>query len=108
MTSPRRRLFRFGLRTLFVVVTALAIPIGWVSYQLNWIRERHVALEKGEIQCRIAWSLLPLDAPGMLWLFGEEGLTRGVYVVEVPEGEPLLTRIRTLFPEGEIIAEAPN
>ena len=28
-TKPKRRWFRFGLRTLFVVATALALVIGW-------------------------------------------------------------------------------
>jgi hypothetical protein len=37
MTAPRRRWFRFSLRTLFVVVTAFGIWLGW---QLHVVRER--------------------------------------------------------------------
>ena len=35
------KLPRFSLRTLFVLITLISIPIGWVAYQLNWIRQRH-------------------------------------------------------------------
>ena len=38
MTAPNRRWFRYGLRTLFVVVTAVAC---WLAYELNWIYQRH-------------------------------------------------------------------
>ena len=36
---PKRRWFRFSLRTLFVVVTVFAI---WLGYHVNWIQERRV------------------------------------------------------------------
>ena len=35
------KLPRFSLRTLFVLVAIAAVPMGWVAYQLNWIRQRH-------------------------------------------------------------------
>ena len=37
---PLRRWFAFRLRTLFVLVAVLSIPLAWVAYSLNWIRER--------------------------------------------------------------------
>ena len=37
MTPPRR--WSFSLRMMLVVVTLLAVPLGWVAYQLNWIRQ---------------------------------------------------------------------
>jgi len=40
----RRRWFQFGMRTLFVTVTILAMSLGFVAYQLNWIRQRHEIL----------------------------------------------------------------
>jgi hypothetical protein len=39
--KPKRRWLRFSLRTLFVLVTIIGVGAGWVTYQLNWIRERH-------------------------------------------------------------------
>ena len=38
--KPCRRWFSFRLRTLFVVVAVLSIPLAWAGYLLNWIRER--------------------------------------------------------------------
>jgi len=32
---------RVSLRTLFVLVAIASVPMGWVAYQLNWIRQRH-------------------------------------------------------------------
>jgi hypothetical protein len=38
MTAPRRRWFRFSLRTLFVLVTLFAV---WLAWQLNLIHQRN-------------------------------------------------------------------
>jgi hypothetical protein len=40
---PNRRRFRFTLRTLFVIVTALAALSAWYSAQRTWIAEREAA-----------------------------------------------------------------
>ena len=39
--KPKRRWFRFGLRTLFVLVARVGVAAGWVACQLNWIQQRH-------------------------------------------------------------------
>lgn len=39
------RLFRFRLRTAFLMLTVLGIALGFVSAQRKWIRDRHAALE---------------------------------------------------------------
>ncbi len=84
--APKRRWFRFSLRTLFVVVTVFGI---WLGYELNWIRERHAIIER----CTGVNPTFPgrppvyisnpsPAAPGMLWIFGERGyclLTLGFY-----------------------------
>jgi len=41
--SPRRRWFRFSLRTLFVLVAVLGLSLVWLGMQLKWIRERSEA-----------------------------------------------------------------
>lgn len=41
MTTPtRRRWFRFSLRTFFVIVALLAVPIAWVAKEAARVRER--------------------------------------------------------------------
>jgi hypothetical protein len=43
MTAPRRRWFRFSLRTLFVVVTLLAC---WLAWNRSLVERRRAFLEK--------------------------------------------------------------
>lgn len=38
---PSRRWFQFGLQTMFVAVTVLAV---WLGYDANWIRQRRDGL----------------------------------------------------------------
>lgn len=38
--KPRRRWLKFSLRTFFVLLTLLAV---WLGYHVNWIRERREA-----------------------------------------------------------------
>jgi hypothetical protein len=45
-TQPRRRRFRlvFSLRALFVLVTLLAVPVGWFAWQVHLVRFRRSVL----------------------------------------------------------------
>lgn len=70
MTAPKRRWFRFGLRTMFVVVTVFAC---WLGYQLNWIRQRHAFLARKDIIVQHSSAYYPYDAPTSLRVFGESG-----------------------------------
>jgi hypothetical protein len=79
-----RRGFQFGLGTMFVVVTAVAILAAWAAYNLNWIRQRHVFLAQPEVFAEFNNSppstfnrrgnTWPVYAPRGLWLLGERGL----------------------------------
>jgi hypothetical protein len=37
---PRRHWFQFGLATMFVVVTVVAIPLGWPAWERRLVKER--------------------------------------------------------------------
>jgi hypothetical protein len=66
-TPPRRRWFQFGLRTMFVVVTAICLWLGW---SVHWAHERSrmVALihtrpqsDRGNIGFYVELKPLPLS-----------------------------------------------
>ena len=51
--APRRRWFQFGLRTLFVLTTLVAL---WLAWELSFIRERQAWLRENP-------ALVDQDAP---------------------------------------------
>src|SRR5262245_38567462 len=96
-----RRLTRFSLRSLLLLVTALCLFLG---YELEWIRRRraflHEQLTKHAPECNVyhdfrtrEWEslhLTPFDmfytdkhGPQLLWLFKERGV--GLLRVAIPE-----------------------
>jgi hypothetical protein len=107
-TKPKRRWFRFSLRTLFVLMTIICV---WFGYSFNWIGQRHDYLKSHP---NVHVALLPNEplvaAPAMLWLLGEESQTR--LQVESPgfAADPFLqvtptpeaAELRSLFPEAWI------
>jgi len=53
---------------LFVGLTIVVMPLPWVAYSLNWIRQRHELLVTRGIV-----PIGPMSAPSLLWMFGETG-----------------------------------
>lgn len=50
-SKPRRRWFRFTLRTLFVLLTVFGLGGGWLVSQINLLKERRLLVARIE-QCR--------------------------------------------------------
>ncbi len=99
-TLPRRW-FSFSLRTMFILLTAVCV---WVGYQVNWVRQRREFMGKLPTN-NIAYQedlSHQVQAPGMLWLFGEAGKHR-FRSVNTPDSDPETKQIRILFPEAEIL-----
>jgi hypothetical protein len=119
--APRRRWFRFSLRTMFVVVTLVGC---WLGYELHWLRQRRAFIAH-ETAIRDAqkewWSTIALTAapgksppwaPGGLWLFGEPGYSFVYFISDSgtpPESRTLtandrdrLATARRLFPEATV------
>jgi len=46
--APKRRWFRFSLRTMFVVVTLVAVFLAWLGWELSYIRERKAWLRQND------------------------------------------------------------
>lgn len=92
----------FSLKTLFVLVALIGLGLGWITNSLRWIRERHEMLAGQPLlpPGKIPPPFGRVRAPGLLWLFGEEG----VAVVCWYPGSPVSLQVaQRLFPEGEII-----
>lgn len=86
---------------MFILLTAVCV---WVGYQVNWIRQRREFISKLPTN-NVAYQLdfeHPVRAPGLLWLFGEEGKYR-FGAVNTPSSDPETKQIRVLFPEAEIL-----
>jgi hypothetical protein len=116
-----RRWFGFSLRTLFVVVTALACGLGW---QLNVVRARHAALKQMavtpgfHITTAAAWrarvagtSPFPPAAtiPRVRVWLGDEAIQEIWYTppIQTPR-EFQLAELRKLFPEAEVREVLPE
>jgi hypothetical protein len=110
---------------MFVVVTVFAVFVG---YHVNWIRQRQDA-EASANWYRLSTDESGIDlilkkprprAPGLLWLFGENGHSQcllffGYQPTEhftysnrelTPLEQSEVSRIKRLFPEARIEAEA--
>ena len=98
---------KFSLRTLLVLVTVLCVPLCWLGYQLNWIRQRREALATSWVIDFGGSASVP--APRLLWMFGERG--RKNLVVMPAHGlggdwtladDVELKRAQELFPEASV------
>jgi hypothetical protein len=39
-SAIRRRWFQFGIKSLLATVTAAAVMLSWINYNLNWLQQR--------------------------------------------------------------------
>ena len=110
--APKRRWFRFSLRTLFVVMTVFAC---WLGYEINWIRQRHIVVGDTQVQTARYYLGVWIDsktrqshsrriysvAPWPLNWLGEPGY----WGVALKQGtsDDEVARVRRLFPEAEAV-----
>ena len=103
--KPKRRWFRFSLRTLLVVVAMLSVPLAWVASPHHWIRQRRAAEAEAAICIRCYKPMLtcphdPVIPPTPLERFGEVGFS---FVLMKP-GTPAdrVLEVARLFPEAYV------
>jgi hypothetical protein len=115
MSEPptRRRWFQFGLGPMLLLVTVVA---AFLAYHVNWIRQRRDFLKLNNATALEhdftredpeLWE--PVSAPGLLWLFGEEGQC-GLRIVIMDEAANADDRDKAqrLFPEAIIKPVPPQ
>jgi hypothetical protein len=83
------------------MVAIISLPIAWITYQLNWIRERH------QFFWRYQYNGLPMregsgKTPWPLRLFGE---TPQRYLLVEPEQ---MEKAKELFPEASVYNAQEN
>src|SRR5712671_3365606 len=84
-TPPRRRWFRYSLRTFFVVLTIFGV---WLGVQVKWIRDRHAAIELHHCGAYRTGHepvethfITPKDAPLSIRVLGEPGIAEIIMVI---------------------------
>jgi hypothetical protein len=84
---------------LIVMVLSSAVFGYWVLWSREWIKQRHEAIESGEIIDFTGDTARPA-APSGLWLLGESGVSS----VVVPFGsrKETILKAKNLFPEATI------
>jgi hypothetical protein len=115
---PKRRWFRFGLRTMFVVLAVLAIPLDWLAWQIQIVRERKAVLAEVESTAPGEFLFVTLERaeavrpPGsyahreyvrisrLRRRLGDESYWR-MFLPETIDAE-LTKRVESAFPEAEI------
>jgi hypothetical protein len=83
---------------MFVIVALVAV---WLAYSANWIRQRRefVRDKQADASTSIFVRESPVVAPGLLWVFGEDGVE--VLLLQTPT-ESDFAEGRRLFPEAQI------
>ena len=105
----KRRWFQFRLRTLMIVVTLLAVLIGYVGRQYQIINDRNEAVRGHIMVGRVEKFIGPdrtlhVSAPSAPWplrWLGERGYAAVEVSVTAPDDE--VERLKKLFPEAEIV-----
>src|SRR5262249_2090428 len=97
---PRRRWFRYSLRTFFVLLTIFGV---WLGVQVKWMRDRQQAVEHYSTRGVVLfWPALPANiqkAPWPIRLLGEKAaISRMAFLRGVTDGE--CNRLQRLFPEA--------
>jgi hypothetical protein len=94
--KPRRLLFQFRLKTLFLIVAVLCVPLAWVGVRMNHKRQERAAIAEierlgGTVEYdwqRVRVQGMPFTNPNGLptgpgwlrWTLGDDFFSRVVYV----------------------------
>ena len=105
-STPRRRWFRFGLRTMFVVLTVFTLWLGW---QAKIVRDRKEAIVKLRAGYAEVFVACETKYPRSKWPsipFWREWLGDRSVAIIVYFDNPEQKRLCALFPEARLIDAA--
>jgi hypothetical protein len=99
---PNRRWFHFSLRTMFVVVTLVAVPIAWLGAEIQWLRERQAWRNDDHANTVRGWYGGSLrKVPWLSQQFGE-GPMLWWELLDSAWTEEDRVVLQRLFPEAEV------
>jgi hypothetical protein len=110
-TQPKRRWFRFSLRTLFFVVMGVCAALAWVSLNIRQVRERDSMLQRINSQEDNVEGLITLHTVDeekpklpLLWrIFGAQPLViTDIRLSRENWTAEEIAKIESLFPEADI------
>jgi hypothetical protein len=108
-TKPKRRWFRFSLRTLFFVVMGVCAALAWVSLNIRQVRERDSMLKRIKAQGEegfITFHTIDEEKPKLplLWrIFGAQPLVfTDIKLSREKWTAEEIAKIESLFPEADI------
>jgi hypothetical protein len=98
---PKRRWFRFSLRTLFLVVTLVAVPLTWLGVEIKRLHERE-AWRNNQSKTVMGWTGGSLRK--MSWLRKQLGEMPMLWweLLDSAWTEKDREELQRLFPEAEV------
>jgi hypothetical protein len=76
MIAPKRRWFRWSLRTMFVAVTVVACWLGWLVWQVQIVQERKATAQRIRVDGGGVYTVCTREeAPGIVTLVLHDGTT---------------------------------
>jgi hypothetical protein len=104
-TARKSRWFAYSLRTLFVAVTAASCIVGWIVYQLDWIKQRRAVLANYSVTVPVICFIDKQDcdsAPWPLAWFGEQAAGSPEFYLPATTPDAEVIHIQSLFPETHV------
>jgi hypothetical protein len=100
LPKRKRRWYQFSLRSLFIGVTLLAVPLGYVAWQAKIVNERKALLSSGRLSLV---GQVADETRRIPWLRARLGdVDCWVIVLDDNTSDAEVERLRSLFAEADV------